>query len=183
MVRAVPVMMISIPSAFSLCTVAVYRRRAYGSTRRRSPARLPSTSVGTAIRLKASFSPVSRGLVTTVAALALLLQAAFATPLALRMTADALQSLELGASICAATADGGPAANGHHPLHQLPVHNHAQCLICQAHALPLGLLAVVLCVLVAAFARVAIRCAAATGPPCRRDRYHSYHSRAPPVAA
>ena len=38
-----------------------------------------------------------------MAAFALLLQALFAVPLALRMTADAMQWVQLGASICAAT--------------------------------------------------------------------------------
>jgi hypothetical protein len=118
-----------------------------------------------------------------VAAFVLLLQALFAVPLVLRMTADAMQWLQLGASICAATTDGGATANDHRPIHQLPAHNHAQCLICQAHALPLGLLAVVLCVLVALFGQIAMPCAVATGPPWRRDRYHWYHSRAPPIAA
>jgi len=117
------------------------------------------------------------------AAFALLLQALFAMPLALRMTADAMQWLQLGASICTATTDDGLAANDPRPIHQQPAHNHAQCLICQAHALPLGLLAVVLCVLVALFSQIATQSAMATGPPWRRGRYHSYHSRAPPIAA
>ena len=118
-----------------------------------------------------------------VAAFALLLQALFAVPLALRMTADAMQWLQLGVSVCAATTADGPAATDHRPIHQLPAHNHAQCLICQVHALPLGLLAVVLCVLVVLFSQVSRRSSVATGPPWRRDRYHSYHSRAPPIAA
>ena len=139
-------------------------------------------SAGATTPLKAS-SPVSRRVVGTAAAFALLLQALFAMPLALRMTADAMQWLQLGASICSDTTHGVPAPNDQHPIHQLPTHNHAQCLICQAHALPLGLLAIVFCVLVAFFSQIAMRCAAATGPPWRRDRYHSYHSRAPPIAA
>jgi hypothetical protein len=117
------------------------------------------------------------------AAFALLLQALFAMPLALRMAADATQRLQLGASICTATTDDGLAANDHDPIRQLPAHNHAQCLICQAQALPIGLLGVVLCVLEALFSQVSMQCAAATGPPWRRDRYRFYHPRAPPITA
>jgi len=117
-----------------------------------------------------------------VAAFSLLLQACFAMPLALRMTAEAVQWSQIGAIICTATMDGA-SANDHHPAHQLPAHNHAQCLICQAHALPLSLLAVVLCVLLVSFGQTLINRRAAGGPVWRRDRYQFYRSRAPPVAA
>jgi hypothetical protein len=118
-----------------------------------------------------------------VAAFTLLLQALFATLLAVQMTANAMQWLQFGASICTATEDGAAPASDHHPSHQLPTHNHVQCLVCQAHALPLGLLAVALCVLVTLFSQISIRSPAATGPPWRGERYHAYHSRAPPVTA
>jgi hypothetical protein len=150
---------------------------------RRDLARLLSMSAGITTQLRTPSLPISRSLMGAVVAFALLLQALFAMPLALRMTADEMQWLQLGASICATTTDGALTANGHRPIHRLPAHNHAQCLICQAHALPLGLLAVVLCVLVALFSQVSIRCSLTTGPLWRRDRYHSYRSRAPPIVA
>lgn len=117
-----------------------------------------------------------------VAAFALLLQAVLAMPLALRMMAETMQWSQIGATICTATTDE-TAANNHRPAHQRPAHNHAQCLICQAHGLPLSLLAVVLCVLLAPFGQTLMRSPAARGPFGRRDRYQSYLSRAPPVAA
>src|SRR5689334_13159336 len=95
-------------------------------------------------RLQATSSPASRRLVGTVAAFALLLQTLFAMPVALRMSADTVQWLQFGSSICSATTDGVALASDHRPSHQLPSHKHAQCLICQGQAFPLGLLAVVL---------------------------------------
>lgn len=153
------------------------------STGFRDLARLLAMSAGATTQLRTSSSPVSRSLVSAAAACALLLQALLGMPLALRMTADAAQWLQLSGSICAATTDSDPLANDHRPIRQAPTHDHAQCLICQAHALPLGLLTVALCALVALF-RHASRCSSkATGSPWRHDRNHSYHSRAPPVAA
>src|SRR5512147_478727 len=99
-------------------------------------------SAGATTRSGTSFPPVSRSLVGTVVAFALLLQALFAMPLALRMTAGAMQWKQFGSHICAATADSGSASSDSSPVHQLPAHSHAHCLICQAHVLPLGLLAV-----------------------------------------
>ena len=157
-------------------------RSLYESTDRPEPARLPPMLAEAAIRLKSLPSPISRSVVSTVAASALLLQALFAMPLALRMTADAIHWVQFSGSICAATADDGPLENDHQPIHQFPTHNHAQCLICQGYALPLGLPAVVLCVLMALFSQVSTRRPEGTGSPWQRDPYHSYHSRAPPVA-
>ena len=134
-------------------------------------------SAGITTQLRTASLPISRSLMGTVVAFALLLQALFAMPLALRMTADQMQWLQLGASICATTPDGALTANDHRPIRRFPAHNHAQCLICQAHALPLGLLAVVLRVLVALFSQFSMRSSATTGPLWRRDRYHSYRSR------
>lgn len=139
-------------------------------------------STGAAAPLEALSSSPARRLVITAAAFMLLLQALFVIPLALRMTADALQWSQFSALICATTTDGAAPVNDPRPSHPLPSHDHGQCLVCH-HALPLGLLAAVLCVLAARFGQPTPRHKGASAPAWRRDPRHFYQSRAPPAAA
>lgn len=136
---------------------------------------------GVTAQSRDSFWPAARSLAGVAVAMALLLQALFAVPLALRMVADLSWQAETG--LCTAATDGTAAAGDHRSDQKLPVHGHAQCLICQAHALPIALLAVVLCVLLAAFGQAVPRHAMAEALLWRRERYRTYHSRAPPLAA
>ena len=134
------------------------------------------------LRSQMPSSPVGQRIAGVLMAFALLLQAMFATPLALRMASDEMRSLQFGVSICSATADAG--GGSHHPSpQQLPVHSHGQCLICHGHALPFGLLAVVLCVLVGLISLSSIGRLALSERVCCRGLFHSYLSRAPPVTA
>lgn len=119
-----------------------------------------------------------------VTAWALLLQALVAMPLAVRLTADMIPWAQFGGTVCTTTAaDSEALAHEHGPVHPPLAHHHAQCLICQGHALPLTLLAVVLCALLVCFGRIMLRAPRPGGPVRRRDPYQFYHSRAPPVAA
>ena len=135
------------------------------------------------LRSQMPSSPVGQRIAGVLMAFALLLQAMFATPLALRMASDEMRSLQFGVSICTATADAGGASHHSPPQQQLPVHSHGQCLICHGHALPFGLLAVVLCVLVGLVGRSSMGRLALSERICCRRLFHSYPSRAPPVTA
>ena len=115
--------------------------------------------------------------------LALLLQALFAAPLAVRMASDALQAFDLGAAICTADPGSGHGGAGQGSDQPMPGHVHGQCLICHGHALPHGLLAVVLFLVALLLVAEPGRHRRATVPPPRRRRYQSYHSRAPPQPA
>ena len=115
-------------------------------------------------------------------AAALLIQMLLAMPSALRMTADASQWLQLDATICTAH-ENAAATDGDGPIDQAPSRHHGHCQLCLTHALPLGLLVVALCVLAVFLHRAAARWSVLTAPACRHDRYRSYYSRAPPVAA
>ena len=138
-------------------------------------------TAGATARSQACDPPAVRSLAGAAIALALLLQALFAIPLALRMVADL--SWQSDTVICAAATHDGASSNAPRHERNLPMHSHAQCMICQAHALPMTLLAVVVCVLMAGFGRAAPRHTAFAAPPWRRDRYRTYRSRAPPLAA
>ncbi len=114
-------------------------------------------------------------------AAALLIQMLLAVPAALRMTAEAIQWLQLDAAICTAHEDGSPT-DGNGPI-QVPFHHHGHCQLCLTHAVPLGLLVVAFCVLAAFLHQASSRWSVLTAPACRYDRYYSYYSRAPPIMA
>lgn len=117
-----------------------------------------------------------------VVAGALLLQALLAVPLAVRMAAETMQLLPLGASVCA-HADDGALATDRQPDGQPATHHHGQCQICQGLTASLGLLAAVVCLLAALFGLAPMRGNLATSAPRQRCRYGGYLSRAPPAAA
>ena len=127
--------------------------------------------------------PLPRRFVGMATAFALLLQVLVGVPSAFWMAAEAIQLSAVGAAVCTHAADDGAVADDQQPVQPKPAHDHAQCLMCQAHALPLGLLAVLLCVLLAPFGRILVRGLPTGAAAWRRGRYQSYHSRAPPVAA
>ena len=125
--------------------------------------------------------PVLRRLAGAVVGAALLLQALLAVPLAVRMTAEAMQWLDLGLTVCSHAEDGTLAGDSR-PSGQPVSHDHAQCQLCQGAMLPFGLLAAVLCLLAVVFAAAPAQATVAAPAAWRRIRYGSYLSRAPPAA-
>ncbi len=122
-------------------------------------------------------SPVRRA-AAMLATVALLMQMAFAFPLAVRM-ALAADPLAGDVPICSAFSDGGTA---HQQLPADADHGHERCLLCHAHGLPLA-------PVIAFFALLLVRAflvrpgQPAIGPPVRLRRFEPYTSRAPPLMA
>ncbi|MBS0561174.1 MAG: DUF2946 family protein [Proteobacteria bacterium] len=135
--------------------------------------------------MNAARAPASRTLAAFAVALALLAQALFAVPMALRMAADAAQALPFGAALCSHADDGG-AAVGYASDDGLPApvpHHHAQCPLCAAHAAPLVLLGFLFCALLPFVRLGAVRLDAAPERARPGGRYRAYLSRAPPLLA
>ncbi len=125
-----------------------------------------------------SHTAAPRGLVGALVALALMIQALCAMPLAMRMAADASWLAQLGASLC--TADHGSAPLGEAPAGS---QTHDHCLICHGPA-PLCAAATAALVLLAVlFARRLAIGPALACPAPQTLRFRPYRSRAPPLAA
>ena len=124
--------------------------------------------------------PAVRRLASAALVVALLLQAFLALPVAVRMAAEAAAWLPGGWTICSHGADG---ADGRGVPYAPPTHDHAQCLVCQAHAVPLGLLAVLTLAIGSVLAPRALRRLGSIAADWRRQPFRPYRSRAPPAAA
>lgn len=135
--------------------------------------------------MNAARAPATRTLAGFAVALALLAQALFAMPMALRMAADAAQALPFGAALCS-HADGGGATAAQPSDDGLPApaaHHHGQCALCVAHAAPLVLIGFLLCALLPFLRLGTARHDAAPERARPGGRYRAYLSRAPPLAA
>ena len=141
-----------------------------------------SMAMGVAARVGLSRLRAVQRLIGTLVAFGLLLQALFTVPLAIRMTADAALWLQFHSILCVTASDRGTAADGHSPHQQLPAHDHGRCLVCQGHALPVGIRVLAPGIFGGLFDRLLTRFAAATVSLWQSDLYRAYHSRAPPVA-
>jgi hypothetical protein len=122
---------------------------------------------------------LARAAAALVAAFAILMQLMLAPPLLLRMAADAAWLAAIPTSH-AGVAPGPVADAGEPGQPALPAHDHAHCVLCQSHLVPLLAVAVALPLIVAACWRLATQAAGAAMPRGRR-RFESYASRAPPA--
>src|SRR4051794_59814 len=104
-------------------------------TRRIGRDSLRRLTFGARSGLRVSGVPTSRSLTGIGVAAALLIQMLLAMPAALRMTAEAIQWLQLDATICTAH-DNGAATDGDGPIPQVPSRHHGHCQLCLTHALP-----------------------------------------------
>ena len=124
--------------------------------------------------------PAARRLAAAVLVVALLVQAFLALPVAVRMAAEAMAWAPGGWTICSHAVDG---TEGHTTPYVPPTHEHAQCLVCQAHAVPLGLLACLAVVIGSVMVPRALGRPRSTPADWRCQPFRPYRSRAPPAAA
>ena len=109
-------------------------------------------------------------------ALAVLLQALFVVPMAVRMAADTLWAARLGTPLCTdGSHDGGTGQAPASP------HGHDQCLICHGSAMPFGTLAAAAILLALVSRCVLVARVAVPALPRPRGRCTPYRSRAPPA--
>lgn len=115
--------------------------------------------------------------------LAVLMQALFAMPLAVRMATDTVWSARFGVVLCTGASHDGGAAPDKAPAPPLSPHAHDQCLICHGSAMPFGTLVAAAIVLTVLSSLLLAEPAIRHGPPRPHHRFAPYRSRAPPVVA
>jgi len=135
----------------------------------------------------------SRPVVGTLAALAFLLQAIFALPLAVRMAAETPCWTQIGSAMSHMDHHAMSHMDHHamsHMDHQRPTtpqapHPHDQCPICHGSLASFGTLATALILVITLFvAPLVERAHCSRLPhPHPRSRFGTYRSRAPPVSA
>ncbi len=127
--------------------------------------------------------PPARRLAALAAILALLIQVAFALPVAFRMASDMAAMADDDPAMCPGMASEQSGAGDHQMPQPGPGHHHDNCPVCHGSgAAPLALAAALVVAAPVLLAYVTM-CHPALGPPAGLRRFQCYASRAPPAAA